>query len=72
MGSGVRVINGRRRRLKAAGAGAAAGAATHALIGAAGLAIGGTAIRLGLLPMLGIGAIAGIAALSIFDELSED
>ena len=41
--------------------GAAAGAATSAAVGSVGLAVGGTAIGLGLLSFTGIGLVAGLA-----------
>lgn len=42
--------------------GGVAGVATSALVGQMGLAVAGGAVTIGFLPMIGIGAITGLAA----------
>jgi len=47
--------------------GGAAGAGTYAVIGGVGVAIGGTAIALGLGSFIAIGAVVGLAAKALRD-----
>lgn len=42
--------------------GGVAGGVTSAVVGKMGLAVAGGAVGIGLLPMIGIGAVAGLAA----------
>lgn len=42
--------------------GSVAGVATSAVVGKMGLAVAGSALTIGFLPMIGIGAVTGLAA----------
>jgi hypothetical protein len=55
-----------------AAGGAAAGAGASALLGGMGLAIGGTAVGIGMAPVMGLGAIVGLAAYGLMKAGSKD
>ncbi len=55
-----------------AAGGAAAGAGASALLGGMGLAIGGTAVGIVMAPILGLGAIVGLAAYGLKKATSKD
>ena len=48
-----------------AAGGAAAGASVSAMLGGMGLAVGGTAIGIGMLPVAALGSVAGLAVYGV-------
>lgn len=55
-----------------AAGGAVGGAGLSAMLGGMGLAVGGTAVGIGMAPVVGAGAIVGLAAYGIKKGLSKD
>jgi len=55
-----------------AAGGAAGGAGLAAMLGGMGLAVGGTAVSIGMAPVAGAGAIVGLAAYGVKKGLSKD
>ena len=54
-----------------AAGGAAAGAGFSALVGGMGLAIGGTAVGIGMLPVAAAGAVVGLAVYGVKKTMEE-
>ena len=63
--------NAQEAGMYAAG-GAAGGAGLSAAVGGMGLAVGGGAVGIGMAPVVGAGAIVGLAAYGIKKGLSKD
>lgn len=55
-----------------AGVGAAGGAGVSYLLGGMGLAVGGTAVGIGMFPVAALGAVVGLAAYGTKKVMEED
>ncbi len=63
--------NAQEAGIYAAG-GAAGGAGLSTMLGGMGLAVGGTAVSIGMAPIVGAGAIVGLAAYGVKKGFSKD
>lgn len=61
----------KKKAVMATGAGALGGAATSTALGGMGLAVGGTAVSVGLLPVTAAGAVVGLAGYGLYRALKK-